>query len=121
MQYSDLINKVQQYSGFSIDESRDALDCTVESIAVHLNEHERKDFASSLPEKLQDMALSVYPSDENVKKDIVLQVMELNHVSKADAYRQLQASWHALKELFTSENAESLNPFLAIKIEALLP
>jgi uncharacterized protein (DUF2267 family) len=49
MKYRELIKKVQNYSGFSDTESKEALEMMVESLAVHLNEGERKDFASQLP------------------------------------------------------------------------
>lgn len=98
MQYPELIEKVQNYSGFTRDESEDALQVVVESLSVHLTEPERKDFASQLPERLQAIALSVYPTEANSKQEILLQVMYLQKVDQIKARRQVEAAWKAIKE-----------------------
>jgi uncharacterized protein (DUF2267 family) len=64
MSYKDLIKKVQEYSGFSDSESKDALQLMVESLSVHLTEHERREFAGQLPDELRDIALSVWATEE---------------------------------------------------------
>lgn len=98
MGYNELIKKVQVYSGFSDSESKDSLDCLVESLAVRMDEVDRKDFASHLPEQLQDMALAVYPSKENCSKDILLQFMEYQHVAAPRAKKQILSAWQAIKD-----------------------
>jgi uncharacterized protein (DUF2267 family) len=98
MTYRQLIKKVQGYSGFSDSESKDALEMMVESLAVHLTEGERKDFASQLPPELQDMALSVYATDENSKEDIIEQFMEVEHISESRAKKQIFSAWKAIKD-----------------------
>jgi uncharacterized protein (DUF2267 family) len=98
MQYRQLIKRVQEYSGFSDMESRDALELMVESLAVHLNEAERKYFASQLPEELHDIALSVYATEENSNEDILQQFMELEDIDEAQAHKQIKAAWQALKD-----------------------
>jgi uncharacterized protein (DUF2267 family) len=120
MDYKELVGKVQQYSGFSAKESQDALECTVETIAVHLDEKERLHFANQLPEKLQDMALSVYASEENIRKDIIEQIMEFNQVSKERARKQLQSAWKAIKEIMSSKESAATKTHLPHKIEAMM-
>jgi uncharacterized protein (DUF2267 family) len=120
MKYRELIKKVQNYSGFSDSESKDALEMMVESLAVHLNEGERKDFASQLPQKLKDMALSVYPTKENSKEDIVAQFMEYEHIDENRAKKQIQAVWKALKEALSSGEIEHIRAQLPNRTVAFL-
>lgn len=98
MGYRELIKKVQNYSGFSDSESQDALQMMVESLAVHLTEGERQDFASQLPSELQDIALSVNATKENSRQDIVEQFMEEERIDESRAKKQIHAAWKALKE-----------------------
>lgn len=108
MGYLDLIKKVQIYSGFSDRESKDALDCLVEILAVRLDETERKDFATQLPEELQDMALAVYPSAENTGPDILQQFMQFQHVNSARAQKQIMSAWQALKDTVAHSEIDRL-------------
>ena len=102
MGFRELIKKVQTYSGFSDAESKDALECMVENLAIRLDEGERKDFASQLPQELQDIALSVIPTEENTKQeDIVAQFMDLQGLDEPHAQKQIMAAWKALKEAIT--------------------
>jgi uncharacterized protein (DUF2267 family) len=98
MGYQEIIKKVQIYSGLSDGESKDALDCLVETLAVRLDEAGRKQFATNLPEELGDMALAVYPSEENSKPDILVQFMQLQQVSPTRARRDFLSAWQALKD-----------------------
>ena len=120
MGYRELIKKVQAYSGFSDSESKDALETTVESLAIHLNEGERKDFASQLPQELQDLALSVLPTEQNSRQDIIEQVMEVEHIDESRAKKQLFASWSALKDAITSGQIEHIKAQLPNKFAAML-
>lgn len=101
MGYRELIKKVQHYSGFSDAESKEALEDTVESLAMHLAEGERKDFASQLPPELQDIALSVEPTKEESRQDIIEQVMEIEGIEEDRAKKKVLSSWKALKEALT--------------------
>jgi len=98
MSYRELIKKVQKYSGFSDSESKDALDLMVESLAVHLTEGERRDFASQLPQELQNIALSVQATRENSKEDILQQFMEIENIDEPRAKKQIYSAWKALKD-----------------------
>ena len=120
MGYQELIKKVQIYSGFSDMESKDALDCLVETLAVRLDEEERKGFASQLPEELQDMALTVYPSDENTHKDILLQFMELQHVKEPRAKKQILSAWQALKDSLSRGELDKIRSQLPSHFNQLL-
>lgn len=98
MGFREMIKKVQAYSGFSDAESKDALELMVESLAVHLTEGERKDFASQLPQELKDMALSVQATEANSKEDIIRQFMELEDIDEGRAKKQILSTWRALKD-----------------------
>jgi uncharacterized protein (DUF2267 family) len=106
MKYRELIKKVQGYSGFSDSESEDALEMMVESIAVHLTEGGRKNFASQLPQRLKDMALSVYATPENSKEDLIEQFMEIEHIDESRAKKQIHAAWNALKDAMSAGEIE---------------
>lgn len=120
MGYKELIKKVQIYSGFSDAESKDALDCLVETLAVRLDDEERKGFASQLPEELQDMALAVYPSPENANQDILTQFMELQHVKQPRARKQILSAWQALKDALSRGEIERMRQHLPNRLTQLL-
>lgn len=120
MGYRELIKKVQDYSGFSDQESKEALQLMVESLAVHLNEGERKDFASQLPQELQDIALSVYPTAETANEDILHQFMELEEIDESRAKKQIKAAWKALKEAISPGEIDDIKAQLPNSSVALL-
>jgi len=120
MKYRELIKKVQLYSGFSDTESQDALDCLVESLAIHLNEGERKDFASQLPQELQDRALAVLPTKETSRQDMLEQIMEVERIPEPRAKKQMLAAWRALKDGITEGEINDIRAQLPQKTVALL-
>lgn len=120
MKYRELIKKVQDYSGFSDSESKDALELMVESLAVHLTEGERKDFASQLPHELQDIALSVYATEGNSKEDILQQFMEVEEIDEPRAKKQIMAAWKALKEAISGGEIEHIRAQLPNRTVAFL-
>jgi uncharacterized protein (DUF2267 family) len=73
----------------------------VESLAVHLNEGGRKNFASQLPTELQDIALSVLPTEQNSRQDIVQQFMAVENIEENRAKKQVLSAWKALKGALT--------------------
>lgn len=113
MTYRQLIKRVQLESGFSDVEAKDALQSTVECIAVHLTEGERKDFASQLPQELQEMALAVMPTEKNSQTDLLEQMVAINSIPEDRAKKQLLSAWSALKR--------SLSPGEIDDIRAQLP
>lgn len=108
MKFRELIKKVQLYSGFSDSESKDAIEMLVESLSVRLNEGERKDFASQLPQELKVMALSVHATKENSRQDLVEQFMEVQHIPEARAKKQILTAWRALKEAISPGEIEDI-------------
>lgn len=119
MRYRELIKKVQDYSGLSFEEAKEALQVMVEVLAVHLTERERKDFASQLPEELQNIALAVLATEENSTKPILPQIMELQQVDENRAKHQIKAAWRALKNAISRGEIEDIkaqlpNDFVAI-------
>lgn len=119
MGYQELVELIHKRSGLSDQESKIALESTVESIAVHLDESERKDFASQLPERLQDMALSVYPSAENTQQDILTQIMYLNDVPEERAQRQLASAWEALQTVISPTGLSRIRSQLTMALPGL--
>lgn len=113
MGFRELILKVQQYSGFSDAESKDALECMVENLAVRLDEHDRKDFANQLPEELQNIALTVISTEENTKQeDIVVRFMELQGVDEPRAKMQIMAAWNALRQAIAPSELDDMRAHL---------
>ena len=98
MTFGELISSVKNRSGFSYEESKDALELLVESLAVHLTEPERRHFASQLPQELQDMALSVMATAENSRQDMVEQFVQMGGVDVACAKKQILSAWAAIKQ-----------------------
>lgn len=121
MGFRELIKQVQLNSGFSDAESRDALELMVESLAVHLDEGERKDFASQLPQELQDIALSVLPTEETAHQNIVEQFMEIEEIDEPRAKKQIFAAWDALKEAISTGQIRHLKAQLPGDASAMLP
>lgn len=108
MGFKELIKKVQLSSGFSDVESKDALEMMVESLAVRLNDGERKDFASQLPQELHDIALSVLPTEENAKQDIIQQFMQNEHIEESRAIKQVRAAWSAIKSAISDGQVQNI-------------
>lgn len=120
MGYRELIKKVQNYSGFSDVESEQALQIMVESLSIRLNEGERRDFASQLPEELQDIALSVMSTEEMVRQDMVEQFMELEDIDQNRAVKQIKAAWRALKDAISPGEISDIKAQLPNQTVALL-
>lgn len=120
MGYRELIKKVQHYSGFSDRESQEALDCAVGTLAALLTEDEREDFASQLPQELQDIALTAEPIMERSEKNILQQFVDKQHVDEPHAKKQLMASWHALKDAISPGEIEDIKAQLPRAAAAML-
>jgi uncharacterized protein (DUF2267 family) len=120
MSFREMIKKVQHYSGFSDQESKDALEMMVESLAVHLTEGERKDFASQLPQELQDIALSVMPTKKIARQDIVEQFMEIERIDEPRAKKQIHSAWRAIKDAISPGEIDDIRAQLPNKTVAML-
>ena len=108
----DMVRTVQTASNFTDSESLDALEMMVESIAVHLPERDRLEFAAQLPEELHDLALSVMATPENSRMDILKQFMLIEHISRARARRQIAGAWKALKRTIDITKLEHFKSYL---------
>lgn len=120
MGFREMIKKVQLYSGFSDSESKDALELMVESLAVHLTEGERKDFASQLPTELKNIALSVYATRENSKQDIIEQFCEYQQIDEGRAKKQILSAWKAIKDALSPGEVNDIRAQLPNKTVAFL-
>lgn len=120
MGFRELIKEVQDYTGFSDEEAKEALECMVESVAVHLNEIGRKDFASQLPEELQEIALAAQPNPETVQQDLIEQFMESQEIEEPRAKQQILAAWQALKDAISHGEIEHIKAQLPRTTVSLL-
>ncbi|HSW80561.1 MAG TPA: DUF2267 domain-containing protein [Candidatus Saccharimonadales bacterium] len=120
MGYRELIKKVQHYSGFTDSESQDALDCMVETLASHLDDGERKDFASQLPQELKDRAMMVTPAAHAERHRMLEQFMDYQNVDESRAKRQMLSAWHALKDAISVGEINHIRSQLPNKIVAFL-
>lgn len=120
MRYRDMVHMVQQMSGSSDEESTDALQFMVESVAVHLGEGERQEFASQLPSELQSIALTVLPTSDNIRDDIIEQYMEFEEVDEHSALTQIKAAWSALREVMTGGGIEEIKSRLPNQMVGIL-
>ncbi len=113
MTYHELVNKVQEYSGFSNQESEQSLKLMIETLSSRLQEGERQKFASQLPSELQDVALAPTDTDRFNATDMYHQLAELENTDENHVKQQLTAVWQALKD--------ALNPGLIENMRAQLP
>lgn len=120
MKYRQLIKKVQLYSGFSDSESKDALDGAVATIAYHLTDGGRKNFASQLPDELKGLALSVYVTKETANKDILEQFAEVQGVKMDRAKKQLLSAWRAIKDAISVGEISHVRAQLPLKVRMRL-
>ncbi len=120
MGFRELIEKVRLESGLSDEESKDALEMMVESLAVHLTEAERKDFASQLPEELQDIALAVLPTEQTATQGILQQFMEMEHITESRAKRHIKAAWQAIKQTVSAGEISHIRAQLSKQNATLL-
>lgn len=117
--YKALLQKIRKLSGAREDESVDALEVVVETVAAHLDDYSRQGFASRLPMELQSAAQMV-PTITHIDENIIDQLMNLDDVDERTARRRLKAAWHALIELFDPESVEDIRKGLPQHVKAVL-
>jgi uncharacterized protein (DUF2267 family) len=120
MKYREIIKKVQTYSGLDDQESEDALQTMVEVLAVHLPEGGRKDFAAELPEELEDIALSVWPTEVTAREDIIEQMADLQDIDQNHATTMIKAVWQALKDAISPTGIKDIRDQLPRIAKTLL-
>lgn len=108
MKYREMIKKIQHDSGFSDIESKEALDLTTKTIAERLTDDERKDFASQLPQELQEIALSADTTSELRKMNILEEFMERAGIEEPRAKKQILTSWKAIKSSISPGNIKDI-------------
>ncbi|HVS58242.1 MAG TPA: DUF2267 domain-containing protein [Candidatus Saccharimonadales bacterium] len=97
MQYRELVKTVQDHSGFSGQESEQALRLVVESLAAQLTDDERRDFASQLPLELKELALEA-AADKMEPEELCEELSELEEIDEGHAKKQIFAVWETLKD-----------------------
>lgn len=121
MRYREMVKKVQQYSGFSDSESENALVTFIKMLAKRLTPDERMDFASQLPAELQDTAMSVGSTDENISmEDIVETIAEEQNIDEDHAKKQVMAAWQTLKDAITRGEIDDIRAQLPKDMKAQL-
>lgn len=99
MSFGGMIRRVQRYSGLPYAESKEALIMMVETLASRMDSRDRREFAARLPERLQDIALTVYPVLLGRNFDITAQFMYYQSIGKKRAQRQIIAAWKTLEDV----------------------
>ncbi len=121
MSYQDLIDNMQQKTGFSDTEAEDALDLMVESIAERLEDGERKDFASQLPMELQEVALGTEMADaEERQQDLIHEFMDRENIEEDRAKKQIISAWDTLKSFISEGQIQHIRAQLPTRAAELL-
>lgn len=120
MEYHDMIKRVQDYSGFSDDESETALRLFIEKLSARLTEEEREDFASQLPTDLQEIALAVDTAEDLSASDFINQFCETEDIEENRAIRQIKAVWQALKDALSPGEVQDIQAQLPMDLKAVL-
>jgi len=97
MGYRELIKQIQHDSGFSDQESQEALEHTIAALAAHLTPDERQDLASQLPPELQIIALAGPVPLVSVERNLLRYYQDAYDLDEARAKKQLLTVWHVLK------------------------
>lgn len=98
MGYREMVKKVQMYSGFSDNESENALRMFIRTLSKRLTSDEREDLASQLPAELQDDALQTDETDKMQMEDMMHEIAEAQEIDENRAKKQIMAAWKALKD-----------------------
>jgi uncharacterized protein (DUF2267 family) len=106
MQYSQMIDRVQDYNGFTEKEADSALRYFVERLAARLSNGERKDLASQLPTELKELALSASHTSNISPEDFYKEFAESQKLHKPYAKVQMQAVWEVLREALGEKGKE---------------
>lgn len=108
MSYRELVQKVQNYSGFSRNESEVALKVFVKKLAARLKPDAREKLAKHLPRNLRKYALTLESSDVKTASDFMQQVCEEANVTEYRAVQQVICSWEAIKDTVNESVIESI-------------
>ncbi|MGH7239809.1 MAG: hypothetical protein ACREHG_07045 [Candidatus Saccharimonadales bacterium] len=115
MRLGQLVRRVQINSGLSYKTSKEIIIMLVESLASRLDDQNRQVFAANLPEKLQDIALSVYPATGHY--DIIAHFMYYQNIGKFEAQRRITAAWQAISDSLSLPATEVTAPLIPISIK----
>jgi uncharacterized protein (DUF2267 family) len=119
MKYRDLIRRIKSMTSTEDGESQDALELVVENVAAHLSDQTRREFAAALPDELQSAAQMV-PTAQHIDEDIIEQLMDLEDVDETSARERIRAAWHALCDIFDSNEVEEITAELPTRMVASL-
>src|ERR1700761_7621772 len=119
MSYHELIRRIKAIAHTDDDASQDALELVVENVAAHLTDHTRREFAAALPDELQNAAQMV-PTANHIDEDIIEQLMDLEDVDEKSARARIKAAWHALQDIFDSNEVDDITAELPRQIVAEL-
>jgi uncharacterized protein (DUF2267 family) len=119
MKYHELVHRIRAATSTEEYESQDALELVVENVAAHLSDQTRREFAAALPDELQSAAQMV-PTAQHIDEDIIEQLMDLEDVDEVSAKRRIRAAWHALRDIFDSNEVEDITSELPTRMVASL-
>lgn len=109
--YSELVKRVERYSGSSNKESEDSLQLIIEAFAARLEESERSSFADQLPEELQELALAPLGTEKFTADEMADQLSAIEN-KRLETQNQFKAVWHVLKETLSGKQIARLQPML---------
>lgn len=120
MTYRELIKKVQLYSGFSDQESENALVLFVKNLGARLTPDEQKDFASQLPAELKEAALTTETSRVKTA-DAFIQLFCLEeNIDEKHAKKQVMSAWRAIKDTVSEGEIQDIKSQLPRDLAAQL-
>lgn len=121
MLYNELIHRVQDYQhDLSDEESREALELMVAALCTRLRDDNRREFAAELPSELKDIALIVQKTENDTRKNLLKQFMDLQRIDEHHAKKQIKAAWCALRDAVSRHEIEEVKSQLPPRTTALL-
>ncbi|HSH55463.1 MAG TPA: DUF2267 domain-containing protein [Candidatus Limnocylindrales bacterium] len=114
------MKKVQDYSGFSAQESEESIKLMIETLSSRLEEGERQNFSSQLPSELQDLALAPNDTDKLNADEMFKQLSEVQETGENRVKQQMTAVWQTLKDALTPGQMDHLKAQLPDKLTAQL-
>lgn len=108
MNYNDMVQKVQTYSGLTETESETSLRSFIKMLTSRMTPPERTDFVSELPQEIQDDAASSANQTDLSMADMITRIAEEQQVDMSSAKDRIAASWKTLKELLPAKGYDTL-------------
>lgn len=120
MGYREMVKAVQSYSGFSGNESENALRMFIKMLSSRLTPDEREDLASQLPAELQDDALQTSEIIKMEMDDMMHEMAESQDIDENRAKTQIMAAWRALKDAISPGEIKNIQAQMPRSMTSIL-